>query len=284
MRAWLLLASVAMAGAAAVVMAATPTAITGSGSTKGLGEASEAEKRGYWWKKEPPPQVEEEAEHRELGPPPSEEQLLAMHPQEVEKLVEEYREYALWRMNEDTVRWYFQMQDFARRRARAFMNVTELVMLQNPSLNMQTVYPTNPAGQQARAIQRAGDRETRIHQDRERAALVMLTRPGCGYCDAQRGVLQHFQNKFGWEIAEVDVEAHPDMALKFGAETTPTTIVIFRDSSAWQPVALGVETLEGLEDGVYRALRFVGGEVQADQYTLQKFQDGGLYDPKRSQR
>jgi conjugal transfer pilus assembly protein TraF len=274
------LAAVLLASlSAALAFTATPNA-----AVSAISKSELEEKRGYWWKKEPPPELAEEEAHRDLGPPPSEEALLAMHPQEVEKLVEEYREYAIWRMNEDTVRWYFQMQDFARRRARAFMNVTELVMLQNPELNMQTVYPTNPAGQQARAVQRAGSREGRIHKERERAALVMLTRQGCGYCDAQRGVLQHFQNKFGWEIVEIDIESQPQMAARFGAETTPTTVVIFRDSPAWQPVALGVETLEGLEDGVYRALRFVSGEIEADQYTLQEFQDGGLYDPQRRQQ
>jgi conjugal transfer pilus assembly protein TraF len=176
------------------------------------------------------------------------------------------------------------MQDFARRRARAFMNVTEVVMLKNADLNMSTVYPTNPAGQQARALQRAGSREGRIHGESQRAALVMLTREGCGYCDAQRGVLKHFQQKFNWEVVEIDVMAQPQIAAKFGAESTPTTVVIFRDSSAWQPVSLGVDTLEGLEDGVYRALRYTSGEVAADQYTLQEFQDGGLYDPQRRQK
>ena len=268
-----------LVSAAALAAAAAPRSEPAS-----VTPSTDDEKRGYWWKKEPPPTEEAEPEHRELGPPPAEEKLLAMHPQEVEKLVEEYREYALWRMNEDSVRWYFEMQDFARRRARAFMNVTEVVMLQNPDLNMQTVYPTNPAGQQARAIQRAGSRETRIHTERERAALVMLTQQGCAYCEAQRGVLKHFQDKFGWEIREIDVDAQPQLASRFAVESTPTTIVIFRDSKEWQTVALGVETLEGLEDGVYRALRFVSGEVAADQYTLQEFQDGGLYDPKRRQQ
>jgi len=157
-------------------------------------------------------------------------------------------------------------------------------MLENANLNMQTVYPTNPVGQQARAVQRAGSRETRIHADRERAALVMLTREGCGYCDAQRGVLKHFAQKFGWEVVEIDVLTQPAIAARFAAESAPTTVVIFRDSTSWQPVSLGVDTLEGLEDAVYRALRYAGGEVQADQYTLQEFQDGGLYDPQRRSR
>jgi conjugal transfer pilus assembly protein TraF len=47
-------------------------------------------------------------------------------------------------------------------------------------------------------------------------------------------------------------------------------------------VSVGVETLERVEEGVYRALRLVRGEVAPDQYSLQEFNDGGLYDPRRS--
>jgi conjugal transfer pilus assembly protein TraF len=265
----------------ALALAIATYAASSGDSLAQAGSADATQKHGYWWK-EKKPLPSQDDEHRELGPPPTEEGLLAMHPQELEKLLEEYREYAIWRPSEDTVKWYYQVQDFARRRARAFMNVTEVVMLQNPDLNMQTVYPTNPAGQQARAIQRAGSRESRIQRDRSNAALIMLTREGCGYCDAQRGVLKNFQEKFGWEVHEIDVQRQPELAARFAVENTPTTVVIFRGSPAWRPVALGVETLEGLEDGVYRALRFESGEVQADQYTLQEFQDGGIYDPQRS--
>jgi conjugal transfer pilus assembly protein TraF len=68
---------------------------------------------------------------------------------------------------------------------------------------------------------------------------------------------------------------------RFAASYTPTTVVLFRDSPQWAPVSVGVETLERVEEGVYRALRLVRGEVAPDQYSLQEFNDGGPYDPRR---
>jgi len=65
------------------------------------------------------------------------------------------------------------------------------------------------------------------------------------------------------------------LARRFATDYTPTTLVIFRDGGAWQPVSVGVETLESVEEGVYRALRYVLGETDPSQYPLQEFQQGG---------
>jgi conjugal transfer pilus assembly protein TraF len=247
-------------------------------------KSADTSKYGYWWKRERVQEQAADTEHPELGPPPAEQVLLAMHPQNVEKLIEQYREYALWRMRPETVKWYFELQDFARRRARAFMNTTEVVMLQNPDLNMQTVYPTNPSGQAARVAQRSQEITTRLAREKNNAALIMLVKEGCQYCEAQRPILKMFKDRYGWDVRELDIERVPGAAQKFGTDFTPTTIIIFRDRPDWAPVALGVETLEKVEEGAYRALRFINGEVDPQQYTLQGFQDGGLYDPQKRQK
>lgn len=240
------------------------------------------EKKGYWWKAEPPPASPAvEPEYQPLSAPPDEAALLALHPKQVEALIEAYRQNAIWQGTPETVRWYYDLQDFARRRARAFMNVSEVVMLQNPDLNMQTVYPTNPVGQAARVAQRSSSTAARLAAEAGRAALVLLTRQSCPYCEEQRKILQYFHARHGWDIREIDIDANPELAARFAVTYTPTTVVLFRDSSAWAPVALGVETLERVEEGAYRALRLVHGEVTPEQYTLQEFNDGGLYDPRR---
>jgi conjugal transfer pilus assembly protein TraF len=242
----------------------------------------QAEKHGYWWKAEPPPATVKQVEqYQPLAAPPDEAALLAMHPKQVEELIESYRQNAVWQGTTETVRWYYTLQDFARRRARAFMNVSEVVMLQNPDLNMQTVYPTNPVGQAARVAQRSSNMATRLADEAGRAALVLLTRQSCPYCEEQRKILTYFHTKHGWDIREIDVDAQPALAARFAVTYTPTTVVLFRDSPEWAPVALGVETLERVEEGVYRALRLVRGEIAPDQYTLQSFNDGGLYDPRK---
>lgn len=249
------------------------------------GEAKPEQKPGYWFYKKPPDPPQEkkdgEPENKILGQPPSEAELLAMHPKQFEKLLEDYRQYALWKMEPQHVSWYYQLQDFARRRSRAFMNVTEVVMLQNPSLNMQTEYPANAPGQSVRVAARQTAVEQRLAQERGKAALIFLQRPECGFCEAQRTTLRYFTQKHGWEVREVNVSERPEIATRFGTNYTPTVIVIFRGTDQWMPVAVGVESVPRLEEGVYRALRMISGETTPQQFTTLDFEDGGLLDPQR---
>jgi conjugal transfer pilus assembly protein TraF len=242
------------------------------------------EKRGYWWKKEPPPADTTPPAHPDLPPPPSEEVLQNMHPADFAKLLDDYKDYALWKMEPQPVTWYYQLQDVARRRSRAFMNVTETVMLEHPDLNMNTVYPTNNAGQAARNAERENSVAARLALERERAALILLTRPSCGFCEAQRAILKHFQQRHGWEIKEINIEAAPQAVARFGTDYTPTTLVIFRGSSDWMPVAVGVESVPRVEESVVRAVRLIRGETTPQQFSVQDFQDGTPLDPLRSPR
>ena len=73
----------------------------------------------YWWDCDPPAPPDEE---QRLGPPPGEKVLRKMLPKDVEKLLHDYRENALRHATEETVFWYYQLQDFARRRSVEFAN------------------------------------------------------------------------------------------------------------------------------------------------------------------
>lgn len=242
------------------------------------------EKQGYWWKKEPPARLEEipTTEHPILGPPPSEEVLGKMHPADLAKMIDDYRQFALWKMEPETVAWYYQLQDYARRRSRSFMNVTETVMLERPDLNMNTVYPTTNAGQAARKVQREDSISALLNRESDRAALVLLTRKSCGFCEPQRAVLKHFQARHGWDLKEYDLDEVPKAAARFGTDYTPTTLVIFRDSPDWMPVAVGVESVPRVEETVYRAVRLIRGETTPQQFSLQEFQEGSPLDPVRT--
>ncbi len=243
-------------------------------------------KRGYWFYKKPkePEPAAEEAKAQGMPPmsePPKEADLLKMPPKQVEKLVEDYRQYALYTMEPEKVRWYYQMVDFARRRARAFMNVTEVVMLGNPSLNMNTEYPVNAPGSNARIARRETTIQQRLNSEGGNAALIMLTSQGCGYCEAQRGILKFFQQKYGWPVREVDIGQHPEAVSRFGTSSTPSIFLIVKDSQDWMPVAVGVESLPKLEENSYRAIRMLHGETTAQQWTTNEYEDGGMLDPQR---
>ncbi len=249
--------------------------------------ADKEAKRGYWFykkPKEPEPTEEAQVEAQTMKPmsaPPKEPELLKLPPKQVEKMIEDYREYALYTMEPEKVRWYYEMVDFARRRARAFMNVTEVVMLSNSTLNMNTEYPVNAPGTNARIARRESTISTRLNQEGRNAALIMLTSKGCGYCDAQRGILKFFQQKYGWMVREVDIQEHPEAVTRFGTTSTPSVFLIVKESQDWMPVAVGVEALPKIEENSYRALRMLRGETTAQQWTTNEYEDGGLLDPQR---
>lgn len=288
-----LLAAAALALAVALPIAGAPS---GSASIKQsasnpapAGNAPTDAKRGYWFYKKPPEPVEEEkaAEtekivQKVMGPPPSEAELLKIPVKQVEKMIEDYREYAVYTTDVEATRWYYQMIDFARRRSRAFMNVSEVVMLNSPGLNMNTEYPTNVPGSNARIARRDGAIQQRLSLERENAALILLTSQGCGFCEAQRGILKFFQQKHGWTFREIDINQFPDAVTRFGTSSTPTTVLIVKGSPDWLPVAVGVESLPKVEENSYRAIRMLRGETTAQQWTTNEHEDGGLLDPQRN--
>ena len=256
--------------------------------------ADKDNKPGYWFYKKPPPPPEDEEKAEEekqqeeavkfmpdLAAPPPESELLKMPPKQVEKMIEDYREYALYTMEPEKVRWYYEMIDFARRRSRAFMNVTEVVMLSSPKLNMNTEYPTNAPGSTARQQRRESTVTQRLAYEGRNAALIMLTSQGCGFCEAQRGILKFFQQKYGWAIREVDINEHPEAVTRFGTASTPSVFLIVKESQDFMPVAVGVESLPKIEENSYRAIRMLKGETTAQQWTTNEYQDGGMLDPQR---
>jgi conjugal transfer pilus assembly protein TraF len=244
--------------------------------------AGNSEKKGYWWGfDDAPADQDRKPAHPDLPPPPGEQRLLALYPTDVEKLIQQYRDYALWKMTPEHVEWYYRLQDFARRRANAFMSVTQVVMLQHPGLNMNTEYPETTPGIDAHAARQQQDIDALLKRDADHAALILLSRAGCAYCEVQRNTLRYFRQQHpGWQLREVDVDRQPRIKAKFSVDYTPTTVVILRGSQQWFPVAVGVESVTGLEQNLYRALRLLEGDSDPARFTLQGYQQDGIMDPE----
>lgn len=241
----------------------------------------QTEKHGYWWyqKCSPTEAVKKDKDaHPDLGPPPSEEQLAKLYPTDVEKLIQQYRDYALWKLTPQHVTWYYQLQDFARRRSQAFTDVTKYVMQTEPQLNVQTEYPENDPGLAARNSDMNNAISARLDAERDDAAMIIFTKKNCSYCVAQRSALKYFEQKHGWIVKEIDVDDHPEAKAKFGIEYEPTSIVVFKGTDKWFPVSVGVETTSGIEENLYQALRLLHGETKPEDFSLYGFQEGGVYD------
>jgi conjugal transfer pilus assembly protein TraF len=236
-------------------------------------------KQGYWWYQAPPPEPAEPGPDALVKPaiPPMAE-LATWTPPKIRKLIEQQRDYAATVLTVDAVADFWRLQDFARRKARAFAGVTQLALLQNPELNAKSA---NPMVGDARSAMGAEKDAIRRHYLRAHAgqfALVMFSRASCGYCRVQWPILERFREETGWQITLMDIDRRPELGQRFGVEVTPTTMVIRRDSAQRMVVANGVESYPNLAQTTYQAVRLLLGDIRPEQFLTGAGEEDGFFD------
>jgi conjugal transfer pilus assembly protein TraF len=238
-------------------------------------------KPGYWWyapKTGPTAQEPEDiaTPSRPRIPPMNE--LAAWSPPRIRKLIEDQRDYAATVLTVEAVADFWRLEDFARRKARAFAGVTQLAMLQNPELNSRSA---NPMVGDARDRLLAHKDETRRRYLRARAAefaLVMFSRESCGYCRIQWPIVQRFQDEMGWQVSLMDLDRRPELGERFGIEATPVTLLIRRGTNQRMIVASGVEAYPALAQMTYQAVRLLSGDIRPEQFMTGAGEEGGFFD------
>lgn len=247
-------------------------------------------KRGWWWYEKLPEkekQKEEEPvqEEKPVRKLPSlkdytEEQLWNMHPDDFQALLMEFMKKAVQFPTVENVTEYYTMQDIARRKALAFTNVAAYVVDTNPQLNVGKDYPVAVPGRTMTVKQQFSEIESIIRSSRDDFALIYFYSPTCPYCEVQSGINKYFVEKYGWQIKGIDVTANSTIASRFGVTTTPTMIMIYKKSQDYQPVSMGVISMDELERKVYRGMRLLKGEITPEEYSLYEFQRGSTFDPR----
>lgn len=238
-------------------------------------------KSGYWWYA-PQPKMEKQAPSdpdalvKPVIPPMAE--LATFTPPKIRKLIEQQRDYAATVLTVDAVADFWRLQDFARRKARAFAGVTQIAMLQHPELNSKSA---NPMVGDARAELTAYKDQVRRAYLRAHAsefALVMFSRSTCGYCRVQWPIVQRFQDDMGWQVTLMDIDRRPEVGQRFGVEVTPTTMIIRRNSKQRMVIAAGVETYPNLAQMAYQAVRLLSGDIRPEQFMTGAGEEDGFFD------
>ena len=238
-------------------------------------------KCGWFWYEEPEPEADDESqkEREPLPPLPPRTELMAMHPEDLKTLRDDYLNQAVWKPTPENVKDYYVVHDTIRRKSLAFTNVTSLVMLQNPELNVGREYPiTNPGREAFTKVRREGYKST-LTQYRNKYGLIVFTKQGCEYCVIQKGVLNHFVKQHAWDIKEIDIHRNPQIAATFNVDFTPITILVERNTKNWMPVAVGSESLRTVEENAYRAIRLLRGDTSPEQFFVMEHEQGGVFDP-----
>jgi len=244
-------------------------------------------KRGWWWyEKVPEKKKNDETKGREKperSPRLSDytmEGLWEMYPDDFQALLMAFQKKAVRSPSEENVREYYTVQDIARRKSLAFANATAAVMQKYPDLSVASDYPITAPGRNAEVAEQVGEIESRIRSAREEFALLYFFSLGCRYCAQQGAILEHFVEKYGWEIRGINTEGEPGVSSVFGIETTPTLLLVYRGSSDHITVSTGVASLTEIEEKLYRGIRLLKNEIAPEDYSLYEFQRGGAFDVK----
>jgi conjugal transfer pilus assembly protein TraF len=240
---------------------------------------------GFWWYEQEPEKKDEEKGRTDKHFLPSmkdytTEQLWNMHPKDFQPLLDAFFDKAVQNPTEENVADYYKIQDIARSRANAFANVASLVWQKHPELNTLALdYPSNTPGKTARLKIQDREVEAKIASSSDDFAMIYFYKTGCDFCRAQNGILKFFVDKYGWQIKKVDIETAPDLAARFNVSTVPFLLLIYRHSDQSLPVAVGVTTLDEIEQRLYRGIRLLAGEITPEEFNMYEYQRGGGLDP-----
>jgi conjugal transfer pilus assembly protein TraF len=238
------------------------------------------QRTGYWWYQAPPKPVEDEADPDALAKPviPPMVELATWTPPKIRKLIEQQRDYAATVLTVDAVADFWRLQDFARRKARAFAGVTQIAMLQHPELNSRSANPMVGEARDQLSAQKDQVRRQYLRGRANEFALVMFSRSTCGYCRVQWPIVQRFQEEMGWQVTLMDIDRRPEMAQRFGVEVTPTTMIIRRNSQQRMVIASGVEAYPNLIQMAYQAVRLLAGDIRPEQFMTGAGEEDGFFD------
>ena len=245
-----------------------------------LAQSAADQRTGYWWYQAPPKPAEDKDDPDALVKPaiPPIAELATWTPPKIRKLIEQQRDYAATVLTVDAVADFWRLQDFARRKARAFAGVTQIAMLQNPELNAKSANPMVGEARDQLSAQKDQVRRQYLRGRANEFALVMFSRSTCGYCRVQWPIVQRFQEEMGWQVTLMDIDRKPELAQRFGVEVTPTTMVIRRGSQQRMVIASGVEAYPNLIQMAYQAVRLLAGDIRPEQFLTGAGEEDGFFD------
>jgi len=246
----------------------------------GVAGAAPAAKQGYWWYEAPKPAQPEPHDPDALKRPniPPMAELATWTPPKIRKLIEAQRDYAATVLTVDAVADFWRLQDFARRKARAFAGVTQLALLQHPELNARSANPMVGDARAALSAQKEALRRNYLRAHAGQFALEMFSRSTCGYCRVQWPIVQRFQEEMGWQVIAMDLDRRPELGQRFGVEITPTTMVIRRGSAQRMVIATGVEAYPNLAQTAWQAVRLLSGDIRPEQFLTGPGEEDGFFD------
>jgi len=212
----------------------------------------------------------------------SDKQLWEMHPDRFAPYMDEVKKWAVKTLAPADVAEYQRVQDLMRRKTRAFVGVTGYVqaMGANRANAWDMDMPITTPGRNAAVQQEREEVQRTLDQAAGKYALVFVKSRGCLHCRTQEGIVRQFREKHpGWKVEPLYVEERPDVATMMKITATPTLVLIKGGDSKEETLAIGVVSLDAMEQRLFRLVRLKEGKVKPQEFYLRESERGGPFDP-----
>ena len=203
------------------------------------------------------------------------EQLWNMNPQKLAEIVEQRKIIAIQTTSVEDAKKYLEVQDVAKRKSMAFAGVMGIASQMTPKLSRQYVTSMSNSTKQAYLDNKNQNLEKTISSAADSFALMVFESPGCSYCETQRPIIEEFKFNYGWKVRHLDIDKYRSLADQYGIDMTPSILILSKENRQAMPISTGVISISELEKRVMRAIRYLAGEAQPEEW----FDDQKMSDP-----
>jgi len=215
--------------------------------------------KGHGWYnyEDPKPEPEKKDKDENIKPVIDWQAVQSMHPDRLNKLIEDVKDYALMFPSHENVKDYLKLQGVAIDRSREYMDSFMYVVQTNPELSKENEIPTSKFGQDEKHRIKVEKIEQTLAENRDKYALLYFYSPDCGYCAKQQPVLEYFIKDSGWQVKPINIQQDQKAALNFNIAQTPSIVLIRRNSPDWLLISSGIIALSELKERIVRGLGLI---------------------------
>lgn len=171
------------------------------------------------------------------------------------QILEEAREKAFWQPTSENIRAYLAIQKDLFQKSERFARMWQQVLVQNPELDYERVFPTSDIGRNMWEQKRFETQLLTLKAYAKTHGLIYFFRSDCSYCDAMSSIVKQFSEHFHWPVVAVSLDGlgndtypHPTFnqgqAEKLQVKHVPALFAVNHNSQSIIPLAYGLVTMD----------------------------------------
>ncbi len=232
--------------------------------------------RGWFWYEDPEVEKKKKEEKKtqtqtasipKLEKPKIDwEKVWDLPPEEFKRLLDQVRDYALYKTTPENVYNYLRLQKVAIKRSEKFMNVAAYVAMTHPDVMFNSIPETKLEAEQTR-IARLNYRRQKLREVSRGYGVVFFYKPNCKYCQMEIPVLDALAQEYGFEVRGINISQNPNLAYKFNIRVTPSLILVSkRNPKKYMLISEGFINLANLLILIPRATDILEGRLTPDNF------------------